>query len=380
MVLTLLMGSIVIFLLSKAVPQDAIDVKLANLNLSEENDNYQNEYAKYYIEENEHLPLFYISILPNHYYSNLHSFVHKKERNLLHELQDSSYDCSALTHLTNIDRSALTKITFHYPKIVFHGLQNQYHLYITDFLCGHMGLSKKDGKPIGQKINAALHWTLGILLINFILGVGLSWIIAFYLVKYNGHRIEKIFSGLTLILYAMPGFWLATLVLVFFTGHQYGMPFFYSPLFVDVDEHSFISVLTRGWPKIAPVVFCLTVLDIAYLTRMLKSNLLEQLEQPYTMALKSRGLSLTAIIKDHVYPNVMIPFVTLIVGSLPLALAGSLVFEIISNIPGVGRLLYDSIYGADWKVVYAIVLLVLIVTVVLYSVAEWAYIRLDPRI
>ncbi len=380
MLLTFFLGSIVIFLLSNAIPQDSIDVKLTNLNLSEDNDNYQSEYVKYYMEENKHLPLFYFSVLPSHFHPNIHGFVQKKSRDLLRELQDSSYDCSALASLANIDKSTLHKTGFHYPKFVFHGLQNQYHLYIKDFFAGHMGLSKKDGKPVSEKIYAAVHWTLSIVVINFILGIGLSWIIAFYLVKYNGHKAEKIFSGLTLILYAIPGFWLATLVLVFFTGDQYGMPIFYSPLFVDVDEQSFISVLSKGFSKIAPCVFCLTLLDIAYLTRLLKSNLLEQLEQPYALALKSRGLSMTSIIKDHACQNVMIPFVTLVVGSLPLALAGSLIFEIIFNVPGVGRLLYDSIYGADWKVVYAIVLLVLILTVVLYSVAEWVYRRLDPRI
>ncbi len=380
MLFTLFIGSVIIFLLSNAIPQDAIDVKLANLNLSLENDNYQNEYTKYYIEENKHLPLFYFSIIPNNYHNNVHSFVQKKDRAVIHSLQSQNLDCSQISNVKSIDLPSLKRVSFHYPKLTIHGLQNQYHCFLSNALSGQMGFSKKDGTLVSTKISAAMHWTLSIIIVNFILGVVISWFISFYMVKHNGHIVEKMFSTLTLIFYSMPGFWFATVVLIFFTGYQYGMPIFYSPLFVEVDDHSFVSILTSGWSKIAPVVFCLTVLDIAYLTRMLKSNLVEQLDQPYTMALKARGISMSSIIKDHAYANVMIPFVTLMVGSLPLALAGSLVYEIIFNIPGIGRLLYDSIYGADWKVVYAIVLIILLVTVVFYSLAEWAYRKLDPRI
>jgi peptide/nickel transport system permease protein len=380
MMVTMFLGSIIVFLLSNAIPQDAIEIRLANLNLSEDNDNYQREYAKLYIEDNRQLPLFYFSILPNHYHTNIRSFVHKKERNFIESLQGQQYDCSKITDASIVNVTSLQKSSFHFPKIVFHGLRNQYHKYITDFITGKLGESKKDGKAVGSKISSALHWTISILLVNFLLSVLLSLIISYYLIKYDGRFIEKIFSGLTLIFYSIPGFWLATLVLIFFTGDQYGMPIFYTPLFIDVDDKSYISILTVGWSKILPVIFCLTILDVAYLTRMLKANLKEELQKPYISALKSRGLSMKDIIIQHAYANVMIPFVTLIVGSLPLALAGSIVYELVFNIPGVGRLLYDSIYGADWKVVYAIVLLILMVTVIFYSVAEWIYRWLDPRI
>jgi peptide/nickel transport system permease protein len=380
MCIIIIIGSALVFLLSKSINQDSIDIKLANLNLTTDNSNYNNEYKKYYLEENKTLPLFYFSILPSNYHPNINVFIDKKDRNLLSDLQEKGFDCSHIKDLKKFDESMNVKPSFYYPVVYFHGSENQYHYYLSSLVKGDFGQSKKDGKQVWDKIASSLNWTLAIIFFSLMISIVLSFLLTYYLVKYDGKKWEKIFSGFSLLIYSIPGFWLATIILVFFTGDQYGMPIFYVPLFVDVNDSSFLSVITKGFSKILPVIFCIVLLDIAYLTRMLKENLLEEMDKPYIMALKSRGLGWDKIMKRHAYPNVSIPIVTLLIGSLPTAIAGSLVFEIIFNIPGMGRLLHESIYFADWNVVYAIVLFVLVITVVLYALGDVIYKKLDPRI
>ncbi len=376
---TILIGSFIIFLLSNQIPHDNIDIKLANLNISEENANYQHEYEKYYRLENNHLPLFYFSILPNNYYKNVESIVNKKERSKIEELQLAGYDCSKLKSLEGIEISSLKQSKYHYPVIYFHGSNNRYQSYISSAVRGDFGLSKKDEKPVWQKISTSLNWTISIILYNLLISVLISFLCTFYLVKKEGSIITKIFNEFTLVLYSMPLFWIATLVLIFFTGSEYGMQLFHTPLYTEVGDNLF-SVITKGFRKMLPVVFCLTLIDVAYITKMLQANIKAENEKTYIVALKSRGISKDSILSKHILPNTMIPFVTLLIGSIPLALGGSLVMEIVFNINGMGRLLYDSIYSADWKVVYGIVLFVLIVTVIMYKIGDVIYSKLDKRI
>jgi peptide/nickel transport system permease protein len=79
-------------------------------------------------------------------------------------------------------------------------------------------------------------------------------------------------------------------------------------------------------------------------------------------------------------PNVLIPFVTLLVNTIPIALAGSIVYELVFNIPGMGKLLYDAVYNADWNVVYGMVLFIMIITSFVYIIGDIFYKIIDPRV
>jgi peptide/nickel transport system permease protein len=187
-------------------------------------------------------------------------------------------------------------------------------------------------------------------------------------------------DNIFLFIFSIPSFWLATMVLIYFNSPEYGMQIFQSPLYVEVEEGNFFSILIYGFSKLSPIIFCICLLDIAYLTRMFLANLSQESQKPYVDILKTRGLSAKVIKLKHLYPNVMLPLVTLIIGSLPLSLAGSLIYEVVFNVPGMGRLLYDSIVGADWKVVYSIILLVFFLTIILYSIGDLLYEKIDSRI
>jgi ABC-type dipeptide/oligopeptide/nickel transport system permease component len=375
---SLILGSICIFLLSNCIPQDDVETKLLTAGISQNNATaFEKEYEKLYLSLHKNLPLFYFSILPQHYHDNVRSIINKEERAKISTAQSSGYNCS---HILSSKEIKPVKSNFFLPKIVFHGVENQYQYYFSSLLRLDFGSSKRDGNDVWPKISNALKWTLSIVAISLILSLFISYFFSKYLVLHPQSSANKLFQKFSFILYSIPGFWLATLVLVLFTGDQYGMPIFYTPLYTESSTLSYADSLLLSLQKIAPIIFCFLLIDVAFLTRLLSVKLTEELDMPYMLSLKSRGIKRKQLLANHALPNVMIPITTLIINNIPSALAGSLVFEVVFNIQGMGRLLYDSIHQADWSITYGIVLLLLLITTLVFGAGEIIYRKLDPRI
>ena len=375
---TLWLGSIVIFIISKNVKVDKVEKQLALEGINPEStQDYQKLYQKKYYQLQENLPLFYFEILPSNHCPNKRQFANYSIRKSIEDAEQAGYDCSALSGTSQLaDVILLEKVNFSYPLFKWLGFNNQYHVYLSSLLSGNWGVSARDGVSVRTKIAGALKWTLSIIGINLILALVISILLAIGLWKNKIAWLDKIILSVLHALYSVPGFWLATLVLIFFTGPQYGMPIFYTPLYMGSSGESWSLFLG----KIAPVVFCLTLQDVALLTRLIRSKLDLVFKETFMAVLISRGSSENTLIIKHALPNALLPLVTLLFNSLPASIAGSLVFEVVFNIPGMGRLLSDSIHAADWSVVYGICLMTLCITVMVYAIGDVVYRRVDPRI
>lgn len=375
---TILMGSVFIFVISKNVKVDKVEKMLALEGIEAESTlDYKKLYEKKYLALGEHLPLFYFEVIPSHHCPNKRQFSDYAILNSIRVAEKANYDCSQLSGTTSlVAEDQLQKVSFPLPVIYWYGSHNQYHYYLSSVLSGRWGESVRDGKPVWNKITRSLGWTLSIVALNFIIALVISVLLAVFLWKRNNTRLDHTIQTLLHALYSIPGFWLATLVLIFFTGPQYGMPLFYTPLYTPGQDHGWVTSLS----KIAPVVFCLTLQDVALLTRLIKSKIAASFQEPFMDVIKTRGISENALILKHSLPNALLPLITLFFNSLPASIAGSLVFEVVFNIPGMGRLLNESIQYADWPVVYGITLMSLITTVALYAMGDGLYRWADPRI
>lgn len=374
----LLLGSIIIFLFSQYVPFDSIENKLVMQGLSPESSTaFDAEYNKLYIKENKHLPLFYFSILPNNYHHNYRSITNRKLRTEVREKQKEGYKIRNMPDGIEIDEK---KSEFHYPVCYWFGAKNQFQVFMTNLFNRDLGTSRKDGKAVVEKISAALNWTLISIIFSLFLSIPIAFILSVAIVKSVSKKLDKTFLILAAIVFSIPSFVLATFVLIFLTTDQYGIQVFSSPLYIPIQNNSMGEILRYGLPKLAPSIFCAVITDLFYLTYLLRNNMLGEIKKTYVVAAKARGNNDNQIVYQQVLPNVMIPFATLLINSIPVALAGSVVYELIFNIPGMGKLLYDGIYNADWNVVYGIVLLVMIVTSFVYIAGDLLYKWLDPRL
>lgn len=103
-------------------------------------------------------------------------------------------------------------------------------------------------------------------------------------------------------------------------------------------------------------------------------------KKPYIITARSKGLNSAEVTNRHLFPNARLPLVTIIIDAIPRSIAGTLIIEIIFNLPGMGRLLYESIQYHDWNVLTGILLFISICTVLIYIIGDIAYAKVNPKI
>jgi peptide/nickel transport system permease protein len=128
-----------------------------------------------------------------------------------------------------------------------------------------------------------------------------------------------------------------------------------------------------------PVV-CLTYGGLAYLSRHVRSGMLEVLRQDYVRTARAKGLPERQVIWRHALRNALIPVITLLGSLLPALLGGSVIVESIFSIPGLGLLSFEAIGGRDYPVVMAITLLVAVLTMLGILLSDLLTCWVDPRV
>jgi peptide/nickel transport system permease protein len=267
------------------------------------------------------------------------------------------------------------------PAFHWHGLHNQYHHWLSNVLRGDWGRSYRDERPVFDKIAEALRWTVLINLLSVLLAYLLAVPIGVYSAVYQGSVFDRWTNNALLLLYSVPGFWLAVLLSVFFTNPQYGMDWFPAmgmgePL---PGDGWWEKLQLRASHLVLPVT-ALTYGSLAFIARQLRSSMLEALASDYVRTARAKGLPERVVIWRHAFRNALFPLITLLAGVLPAAMAGSLVIETIFNIPGMGLLTIESIQNKDWPVVYALLFMTALLTIAGILLADMLYAWADPRL
>ena len=268
-----------------------------------------------------------------------------------------------------------------YPRLYWHGSRNRYHQYLRALLRGDLGVSLSDSRPVADKIRQALPRTLllnGVaLLVVYLLAVPLG----VYMAYWSGSLFDRCATGMTFLAFGIPSFWVATLLANYLTTPAFGMDWFPSMGFGRIPEGTgLLGVMQiRGAHLFLPVL-CLAYPSWAYVSRHLRGATLAELDKPYVRTALMKGMAGTRVLWKHVFRNASFPLITLLGGLLPALLAGSVLIENIFNVPGMGRLLYQSALARDWPVVMALVLITGLLTVVGLVLADVGYALLDPRV
>lgn len=300
---------------------------------------------------------------------------------LANEYQDTPYVDDITDLMIAIPVDATNE--WHIPSISWHGTDNQYHSWIANFITGNYGLSILDSQPVFNKIWDAIKWTA----LLVIMGLFFSLLVSIPLALLSAHNVNGIWdrwiSWISLSIYSVPIFWMATILIVYFTTDTYSswLDIFPSPtLFYSESDTSIIALLGKYFNRLLLPVICISMKDIAYLVRVIRADLIKESTKEYATTLRAKGVSKWNAMWKHILPNSLISTITVIITNIPAALAGTLIIEVIFNIPGMGRLMHNSILQSDWNVVYAVLLLISFVTVLFYLIGDIIYAMLNPRI
>jgi len=398
MIPTLVAISIIAFALSKMVPQDPAST-LVQLSTIEDESQQVLQYDSAYKKLGLDKPNFYFSILPNNYPATTNAIADYGQRQLQKKLLKLGMkneetikliNSDATPELVNVSIPELKNIiskdhnlqSYFYPRLHWHGTNNQYHSWISQLLAGDFGTSLVNGKDVIAQVKRALTWTMHLAIVGILMGLLAGIFFGYRLALYPEGKKEKIINYILYVLYAIPTFWLATLMVTYFTTDDYGS---WTNIFPSVgmeiypDKSTSQQIWLNGHRLFLPITLA-SLGSIAYLARVLRRSILDEMKAPYIMTAYSKGLSKKEVIKKHALPNALLPVITIFAGSIPASFASSVVIEVVFNIPGIGRLLFDSIQMADWNVVFCIILFIGLLTVLSYFIADILYATVDPKI
>ena len=127
-------------------------------------------------------------------------------------------------------------------------------------------------------------------------------------------------------------------------------------------------------------IICMVANDIAQISTIIRNNTAEQKSKTYILMARAKGLTDRSILSKHILPNILLPLITIAGGRLASGLSGALIIEVIFNIPGMGRLMYDSILGSDWNVVFGILIVLSVVTILFLTITDILYAWANPKI
>lgn len=274
--------------------------------------------------------------------------------------------------------SAIPK--YRLPSIKWNGFHNQYHQWITGLFFQKPVTSLVDGRNAWSKIYDSLKWTLLLNGFALLVAIFLGIAIGIWSALKEDKAIEKLINGILFALFALPSFWLGTLLIYFFSSGEWLSVFPASGLGSYHAAGNIFERVAIIFGHLFLPVTCLALGSIAYVSRQMKQSLLHELAQPYVLHLRAQGISEKTIVNKHAIRNAIFPIITIIGGAVPVLLSGSLIIEVIFSIPGMGRLMYNSLLSRDWPVVFPVLMLGAIVTILSYHLSDIMYKWMDPRV
>ena len=248
----------------------------------------------------------------------------------------------------------------------------QYVDWLGNVLRGDLGESLRDGTPVSQLILQRLPVTLELALGTFLVSLTIAVVAGILSASNRGTWIDYLSTGFALGGISIPHFWLGMMFIIIFAVNLGWLPASgYEPFFQNPAANIAAMILP---------VLATGLRESAELTRMLRSSLLEELGSDYVRTAFSKGLSRRVVVIKHAVRNALIPFVTASGLQIAGLLGGLVVTEQVFQLPGVGRLIVESIEERDFTVVQGAVLSVTAIVVLINLLVDMLYALIDPRI
>jgi peptide/nickel transport system permease protein len=243
----------------------------------------------------------------------------------------------------------------------------QYARYVTNSLKGDFGESYKyPGKSVSELLAPKLVVSGKLFLISIFISTFIGIPLGFYSAIKQGTIFDPLVVSFTLVVYAMPVFLTAPLLIIIFALNLGWVPVSGWGGFWDV--RVVLPAITIGLP------------GVAVITRLMRASTLDVLGQEFITFAKAKGVSYRDVIIKHVGKNAIIPVVTVLGLSFSGLLGGALIVELIFGIPGVSRFALDAIFSRDYPIIMALTLIGTASLVVANLIVDLLYVLLDPRI
>jgi peptide/nickel transport system permease protein len=246
------------------------------------------------------------------------------------------------------------------------------------------GVSLATREPVIKTLLSKLPYSISLSVVSLLLAYTIAIPLGVFSAVRRGTPQDRALTQVLFMLYSLPSFFVATLLLLFFSeGSNFSelrlFPTggFQSP---DFEELTTIDKIRDiAWHLVLPIA-CLTYGSLAALSRYMRTGLLEVIQADYIRTARAKGLPERTVIGKHALRNGLLPILTLLAGLLPAVLGGSVVIEYIFGIPGIGLWTIDSINQRDYNVIMGVQLLSTILVLFGILLTDIGYALVDPRI
>ena len=268
---------------------------------------------------------------------------------LLLPIDASPADVDALNTALGYDRPILT----------------QYFDFLGDAIRGDFGTSlRRPGVPALEVVMERLPLTVQLALVSFIGGVLLALILVLIVRLTSGSFLRMAIVWFGQIRLALPTFLFGILLILVFSVKLGWLPSYGSGTW----KHLVLPAITLGSFQVAQYV------------RLMDSSFGQQEDEDYVRTARSKGTGRLVVVLRHMFPNALLPVITVMGIHLGALLGGAVVIESVFNWPGLGQLVIDSVRNRDFPVVVAALLVVSVIFVVVNLIVDLLYSVIDPRV
>lgn len=259
-------------------------------------------------------------------------------------------------------------------------LHEQYFSWVGKLARLDLGRSfSSDGRPVIDKIKERLPVTISLNIIALILEFGLAIPIGILAATRRDSWLDKGITVFVFVGFAVPTFWLALLLMYFF-GVKWNLLPISGLHTLGSDSWGTLRYLWDMAKHLVMPVMVASFGSLAGLSRYMRSAMLNVISQDYITTARAKGLSERVVIYKHALRNALLPLITLLGFSIPGLIGGSVIFETIFAIPGMGQLFYQGVMSRDYPVVMGILVIGAFLTLIGNLIADVCYAFADPRI
>jgi len=248
----------------------------------------------------------------------------------------------------------------------------QFLTWVEHAVRGDLGRSIVSGEPVSTLILNHFAVTAVVVLVAVTLATLLAITAGLVAAWRQNSSLDLAVVGAATVVLALPSFWLGLVMLLLFGVKLGWLPFVgYVPFSESAAEAALFLVMP---------IATLTITESGVLTRMMRASSIDVLQLDYVTHARAKGLAESTVLTRHVFPNAFAPTLTLVGLTLGHLLGGVAVIETVFTLPGLGRLMVDSVLSRDYPVVQGCLLFTAVVYVVVNLVVDLCYPIFDPRV
>jgi peptide/nickel transport system permease protein len=248
----------------------------------------------------------------------------------------------------------------------------QFFKWFGGVLQGDFGVSMWTGRPVAYEVGIRLELSLQVAVMATILAILLALPLGTLSAVFKDTWIDQSIRVFSIAGLAVPSFWLGMIIILLLLTHFSWIP----PL-------TFTSFVEDPWENLSQLIWPAVAVGYRYSavsTRMMRSSILEVLQEDYIRTARAKGVMERLVVARHAMRNALLPVVTVIGLEFAFLIGGLVVTEQVFNLNGIGKLFVQAVARSDFTMIQALVLLVSVFFVLVNFVMDLMYAFLDPRI